>query len=68
MRCHRGRRVTKQTCRNPLSPFGLPAAWGDLLCCCSSTMLRHRLRRSAWHLAPWRRQRDRLDFYHGLLA
>ncbi len=25
------------------------------------------LRRAAWLLAPWRSQRDRLDFYHGLL-
>jgi len=31
-------------------------------------MLRHRLRRGAWHLAPQRRQRDRLDLYHGLLG
>ncbi|MFQ5525063.1 MAG: DNA primase [Thermoanaerobaculia bacterium] len=31
-------------------------------------MARHRLRRAAWHLAPWRSQRDRLDFYHGLLT
>ncbi len=31
-------------------------------------MLRHRLRRAAWLLAPWRSQRDRLDFYHGLLS
>ena len=27
----------------------------------------HRLRRGALHLAPWRSQRDRPDFYHGLL-
>ncbi len=31
-------------------------------------MLRHRLCRAAWLLAPWRSQRDRLDFYHGLLG
>ena len=68
MQCHRGRRVTKQACRNPLSPFGLrrhgPA---QPLCCRSATMLWHRLCRVAWRLDPWREQRDRLDFYHGLL-
>jgi len=31
-------------------------------------MLWHRLCRVAWQLAPWREQRDRLDFYHGLLG
>ncbi len=31
-------------------------------------MLRHCLRRGAWHLAPFHAQRDRLDFYHGLLG
>ncbi len=59
---------TPQAGRNPLSPFGLRAAWGHLRRCHSSTMAPHRLRRGALHLAPWRSQRDRPDFYHGLLA
>ncbi len=67
MRCHRRRRATPQAGRNPVSPFGLRAAWGHLRRCHASTMARHRLRRGALHLAPWRSQRDRPDFYHGLL-
>ncbi len=31
-------------------------------------MLRHRLSLAALHLAPWRTQRDCLDFHHGLLG
>ena len=54
----------------PSHPVALrvAAAWNHLLRCHSSTILRHRLRRGALHLAPWRPQRGRLDFYRGLLA
>ncbi len=51
---HRRRRATPETARNPLAPFGLRPAWGHLLRCRASTMLRHRLRRGALHLAPRR--------------
>ena len=68
MRCHRRRRATPQARRNPLSPSGLRTAWGHLRRCRFSPMLRHRLRCGALYLAPWRPQRDRLDFYHGLLG
>ncbi len=52
----------------PLVALRVAAAWGHLHRCGSSTMLRHRLRRGALQLAPWRSQRDRPDFYHGLLV
>ena len=67
MRCHRRRRVTGQSCRNPLSPFGLRRH--EASCCviaprrCSGIASR----RDAWHLAPWHSQRDRLDSFRGLL-
>jgi hypothetical protein len=51
-----------------LSPFGLLAVSGHLQRYRFSTIAWHRLRRGALHLARWRLQRGRLDFYHGLPA
>ena len=68
MRCHRRRRATPQSRRNPVPPFGLGAVSGALRRCGSSTMAPHRLRRRALHRTRKRPQRDPRYFCHGLLG
>ena len=49
-------------------PQAVAAARGRLRRCRSSPMLRHRLRRGAWHPAPRRSQRRSTPFFSSLLA